>query len=238
VIEECGIALTSGCANYGLWIDMMFRDRREADQKLADRLSTLSLHDPVVPRDGVSVAVEIAQALKAPLDIIIARKVGIMPGNPELALEAIIDGDPPDVAFNRQVVEACDLDDAALKILMDRELSELERSRRIYRANRHPLPIATMAVVLVNDGAATGATMKAAIRALRRRSPLEIVIALPVAPLDTGTDLAVDADRIVCLNQPSSFHALGSHYHDFHQLADEEVLYMLQHPERGGGRML
>jgi putative phosphoribosyl transferase len=218
----------------------MFRDRREADQKLADRLSTPNLRDPVVlalPRGGILVAIEIAWALKAPLDLIIARKVGML-GNPELALAAIIDGDPSDVALNRDVVEACNLDDAALKILMDRELPELERRRRIYRASQSPLPIATKTAVLVDDGAATGATMKAAIRALRRRSPLEIVAALPVAPPDTVADLAVDADRIVCLNQPPSFHALGSCYHDFHQLVDEEVLNMLQHPERGGGRML
>lgn len=219
---------------------MIFHDRREAGQKLADRLSTLNLRDPVIlalPRGGVPVAVEIARALKAPLDILIARKVG-MPGNPELALAAIIDGDPPDVVFNRQVVEACDLGDAALKILTDRELPELERRRRIYRANRPPLPIAARTAVLVDDGAATGATMKAAIRALRRRSPLEIVVALPVAPPDTVSDLAVEADRIVCLNQPSSFRALSSHYHDFHQLADEEVLDMLRHPERGAGGTL
>lgn len=136
----------------------MFRDRREAGQKLADRLSTPNLRDPVVlalPRGGIPVAVEIARALKAPLDLIIARKVGML-GNPELALAAIIDDDPSDVALNRDVVEACNLDDAALKILMDRELPELERRRRIYRASQSPLPIATKTAVLVDDGAATG----------------------------------------------------------------------------------
>jgi putative phosphoribosyl transferase len=211
----------------------MFRDRREAGQKLAAMLQALDLHDPVVlalPRGGVPVAAEIARALKAPLDLVIVRKVGA-PGNPELAVAAIVDGNPPDVVLNREIVEAYGLDDITLGILTDRERPELERRRRIYRAGLPPLPIAGKTAILVDDGAATGTTMKVTVRALRRRSPRGIVVALPVAPPETAAELAREADRIVCLSEPSRFQALGYHYREFPQLTDEEVVGVLRQTE-------
>jgi putative phosphoribosyl transferase len=207
----------------------MFQDRKEAGRKLAEELLRLKLPNPVVlalPRGGVPVASEIAEALEAPLDIVIVRKVGA-PGNPELAVAAIIDGDPPDVVLNREIVEAYGLDDAALRALVSHERPELERRRQAYLGGRKPLSVTGRTVILVDDGAATGTTMKVAIRALKRRAPREIVVALPVAPPDTLAELAEEANRVVCLSKPVRFLALGYHYRDFPQLTDEEVVQAL-----------
>ncbi len=197
---------------------------------LAEALAGFGLPHPVVlalPRGGVPVAAEIARKLAAPLDLVIVRKVGA-PGNPELAIAAIVDGNPPDVVLNREIVEAYGLDDAGLAALIAAERPELERRRSAYRGGRRPLSINGRTVILVDDGAATGATMKVALRALKRRSPREIVAALPVAPPDTITDLAREADRIVCLERPVRFRALGYYYLNFPQLTDEEVNAILQ----------
>ncbi len=196
---------------------------------LADELRKLKLADPVVlalPRGGVPVAAEIADALKAPLGIVLVRKVGA-PGNPELAVAAIVDGNPPDVVLNREIVEAYGLDDADLRSLVGRERPELERRRLAYNCDRKPPSTAGKTVILVDDGAATGTTMKVAIRAMKRRAPREIVVALPVAPHDVVVELSAEANRIVCPTTPSRFLALGYHYHDFPPVADEEVVQTL-----------
>ena len=206
----------------------MFRDRQEAGQKLGASLDLLQLKDPIVlalPRGGVPVAAEVAKALKAPLDLVIVRKVGA-PGNPELAVAAIVDGDPPDVVLNREIVEAYALDDSALRVLIAQERPELERRRAIYRGKELPLSVAGKTVIVVDDGAATGTTMKVAIRALKRRSPRKIIVALPVAPVDTADELAQEAD-LICLNQPARFRALSYYYASFPQLSDGEVLDMM-----------
>ena len=203
----------------------MFRDRQEAGQKLGASLDLLQLKDPIVlalPRGGVPVAAEVAKALKAPLDLVIVRKVGA-PGNPELAVAAIVDGDPPDVVLNREIVEAYALDDSALRVLIAQERPELERRRAVYRGKELPLSVAGKTVIVVDDGAATGTTMKVAIRALKRRSPRKIIVALPVAPVDTADELAQEAD-LICLNQPARFRALSYYYGNFPQLSDNEVL--------------
>ena len=206
----------------------MFRDRQEAGQKLGASLDLLQLKDPIVlalPRGGVPVAAEVAKALKAPLDLVIVRKVGA-PGNPELAVAAIVDGDPPDVVLNREIVEAYALDDSALRVLIAQERPELERRRAVYRGKELPLSVAGKTVIVVDDGAATGTTMKVAIRALKRRSPRKIIVALPVAPVDTADELAQEAD-LICLNQPARFRALSYYYASFPQLSDGEVLDMM-----------
>jgi putative phosphoribosyl transferase len=208
----------------------MFRDRSEAGQMLAAELAKLKPVDPVVlalPRGGVPVGAAVARLLKARLDLLIVRKVGA-PGNPELAVAAIVDGNPPDIVLNREVIEGYGLDDAELAALVKAERPELERRRMVYRGQRHPVSTANKTVILVDDGAATGTTMKVAIRALRRRTPREIIVALPVAPPDTVAELAREADRVVCLSQPPRFHALGYYYREFRQLTDKEVLGTLE----------
>ena len=212
----------------------MFRDRQEAGRKLAIELEKLQLRDPVVlalPRGGVPVAAEIAKALKAPLDLVIVRKVGA-PGNAELAVAALVDGDPPDVVLNREIVEAYSLDDDELRVLIAKERPELERRRTAYRGKRRPLSVTGKTVIVVDDGAATGTTMKVAIRALKRRSPGEIVVALPVAPAETLTELAQEVDWTACLSQPLHFRALSENYLSFPQLSDGEVITMLEEAAR------
>lgn len=218
----------------------MFRDRQEAGQKLAVELAKLSLQDPVVlalPRGGVPVAAEVAKTLKAPLDLILVRKVAA-PGNPELAVAAIVDGDPPDVVLNREMVEAYSLNDEELRILIAKERPELERRRTTYRGERPPLSVGGKTVIIVDDGAATGTTMKVAIRGLKRRSPRKIIVALPVAPTDTAGELAQEADLVLCLSQPARFRALSYYYLSFPQLSDDEVLSVLDEfaPARSGNR--
>ncbi|MBR2691046.1 MAG: phosphoribosyltransferase [Aquamicrobium sp.] len=208
----------------------MFQNRQEAGRKLAEELVKFKLVDPVVlalPRGGVPVAAEIADALKAPLDLVLVCKVGA-PGNPELAVAAIVDGTPPDVVLNREIVEAYGLDDAALRGLVSHERPELERRRVAYLRDRKPFSVAGKTIILADDGAATGTTMKVAIRAMKRRSPREIIVALPVASADAVAQLLDEANRILCLHTPTRFLALGYHYRDFPQLTDEEVVQTLQ----------
>ncbi|RUV86061.1 MAG: phosphoribosyltransferase [Mesorhizobium sp.] len=207
----------------------MFRDRQDAGQKLANELAKIPLQDRVVlalPRGGVPVAAEVAKALKAPLDLILVRKVGA-PGNPELAVAAIVDGDPPDVILNREIVEAYALGDDELRVLIAKERPELERRRATYCGKHATKSVNGKTVIIVDDGAATGTTMKAAIRALKHRSPRKIIVALPVAPADTVTEIAEEADMIVCLSQPARFRALAYYYLNFPQLSDSEVLGMM-----------
>lgn len=212
----------------------MFRDREEAGRMLADALEGLELPEPVVlalPRGGVPVAAQVAARLGAPLDVVIVRKVGA-PGNPELAAAAIVDGNPPDVVLNREIVEAYGLGDDALSVLVAAERPELERRSAVFRRRRHAASVRGRTVILVDDGAATGTTMKVAARAIRRRGPAQIVIALPVASTDAIKDLEPEADQIVCLAQPPRFRALGYHYSDFHQLDDAEVLSLVDDAAR------
>ncbi|BAV51088.1 phosphoribosyltransferase [Mesorhizobium sp. 113-1-2] len=204
----------------------MFRDREEAGVKLGLELSRLQLHRPIVlalPRGGVPVAVEVARALNAPLDLLIVRKVGA-PGNPELAVAAIVDGDPGDVVLNREIVETYALDESELRALIANERPELERRRAAYRGKTKPISIAGKTAIIVDDGAATGTTMKIAVRALKRRSPREIIVAVPVSPQETVAALEQEADRVVCLSQPGQFRALGHHYLRFPQLSDNDVV--------------
>jgi putative phosphoribosyl transferase len=204
---------------------VLFRDRHNAGLSLAEELARLELPDPVVlalPRGGVPVAGQVATRLRAPLDVIIVRKVGA-PGNPELAVAAIVDGNPPDVVVNREIVEAYGLDEEALAELVKRERPELERRRIAFRGKRRQLAVTGKTAIIVDDGAATGTTVKVAIRALKRRSPREVVVALPVAPPETVRELEREGVRVVCLARPANFLALGYHYRDFTQVPDEAV---------------
>jgi len=208
----------------------MYADRAEAGRKLAAELVKLELQEPVVlalPRGGVPVAAEVAKALHARLDLVIVRKVGA-PDNAELAVAAIVDGNPPDVVLNREIVEAYGLDEADIASLVKRERPELERRREAYRGEVRAVPITGKTAILVDDGAATGTTMNVAVRALKRRAPREIIVALPVAPPDTVAALERVADRVVCPSRPGRFLALGYHYLKFPQLSDDEVIAVLR----------
>ncbi len=204
----------------------MFEDRKEAGQMLADEIVKLHLPNPVVlalPRGGVPVAFPIATALRVPLDILIVSKVGA-PHNPELAVAAIVDGNPYDIVLNHEMIEAYGIDEAELQILVDQKRPELERRKQVYRHDSPQIPVHDRTVILVDDGAATGTTMRVAIRALKRRSPRAIVVALPVASSEALRDLKQEANQVICLSRPARFFALGYHYHNFPQLTDEEVI--------------
>jgi len=210
-------------------------DRRSAGLALAQRLLATALPGRVVvlalPRGGVPVAAEIARALGAPLDLLLVRKIGA-PGQPELAVAAVVDGDPPDVVIDDETLQlvGADLDYVREQSLP--ALQEIERRRLAYLPGRAPLSLQGASVVVVDDGIATGTTMRAALKALRRRGPARLVLAVPVAPADTMAALRGEVDEIVCLAQPCPFHAIGLHYVDFHQVSDAEVLAALQagHP--------
>ena len=206
---------------------------------LAAEIVARSPKDPVVlalPRGGLPVALEVAKALGARMDLVIVRKVGA-PGNPELAVAAIVDGDPPDTVLNRELVEAYELQDDDLSELIARERPELERRRIAYRGRRRPLSVTGKTVILVDDGAATGTTMKVAVRAMRRRSPARIIVALPVASEEAARELSQEADDVVCLSQPTRVRAGGYHYRDFPQLSAAQVLACIEEAApRGGDR--
>jgi putative phosphoribosyl transferase len=179
-----------------------------------------------LPRGGVPVAAEVARALNAPLDLLLVRKIGA-PWQPELAVAAVVDGDPPDIVIDELTSRLSGVDDAYIQREAGREMREIERRRDAYLRGRAALPLAGATVVVVDDGIATGTTVRAAMKALRRRQPARLVLAVPVAPADTVAALSQEADAVVCLAQPEPFHAIGLHYADFHQVPDDEVLAAL-----------
>jgi putative phosphoribosyl transferase len=208
-----------------------FTDRTEAGRELASHLVRMNLAQPIVvlalPRGGVPIGVEVARALKAPLDLLLVRKIGL-PWQPELALAAVVDGTPPDIVIDEEVRRGTDIDDAYIEAQAEQELQEIRRRRQVYLRGRPPVDVQACTAVVVDDGIATGTTMRAALKALRRRRPAQLVVAVPVAPPDTIEALASEADRIVCLEQPDPFHAVGLHYGEFHQVGDDEVLAALE----------
>lgn len=208
---------------------MSFVDRTEAGRRLSEALDAYAGKEAVVlalPRGGVPVAAEVASRLGAPLDLLIVRKIGV-PYQPELAMGAVVDGEAPVVVRNEDVIRQADVSQAEFDRVRDHELAEIERRRERYLAGRQPVDIAGRTAIVIDDGIATGATVRAAIRGLRRKKPAEIVLAVPVAPPDTVAMLETEADRVVCLEQPSFFQAIGLHYRDFRQVSDEEVIATL-----------
>ncbi len=202
-----------------------FYDRSEAGRALAQQLAKLYLRQPVVlalPRGGVPVAAEIARELKAPLDLVLVRKIGV-PWQPELAVAAIVDGEHPEMVIDTDVQRAAGVDRAYIEAEAKKQLREIERRRRAYLGGRSPIPLEGRTVIVVDDGIATGTTVRAALQALRRHKPAALVLAVPVAPRETIAELRREVDRIVCLAEPEPFYAIGLHYGDFHQVEDEEV---------------
>jgi putative phosphoribosyl transferase len=204
----------------------MFQDRRDAGRRLAkllvEEVSAVGPGPVVVglARGGLPVATEVAAALHAPLDVLVARKLGV-PGQPELGMGAIAEGGGR--ILNSALIAEAGVDDRAIAEVHDREQQELKRRVERYRAGRAPIPVAGRTVILVDDGLATGYTAWAAILALRARGAERVVLAVPVAPADTIRVLSAVADRVVALEQPDPFMAIGQFYADFSQTSDEEV---------------
>jgi len=196
---------------------------------LAEALAAKHLAAPVVlalPRGGVPVAAEIASALGAPLDIVLVRKIGV-PFQRELAVAAVVDGEVPEVVVNEEVAKLAGTSSTYIDRAVKQELEEIERRRKVYLQGRARAPLEGRTVILVDDGIATGASVRAALRALRRKQPKALILAVPVAPPDTIEDLRKEVDDIVCLRAPESFFAIGVHYIDFHQMSDDEVVGIL-----------
>jgi putative phosphoribosyl transferase len=209
---------------------MPFKNRTDAGRRLAKALTRYKSLRPVVlalPRGGVLVAAEVAAALEAPLDLVLVRKVGV-PNQPELAMGAVTDGAQPMVVRNSEVIEACGVSEQEFDAVANEELAEIERRRRRYIGDRARAEVEGKVAIIIDDGIATGATTLAAIQAVRSRKPKELVLAVPVAPLDTVKKLHSEVDAIVCLDTPEELDAIGYFYHDFHQVSDEEVIATLK----------
>lgn len=207
----------------------MFANRTDAGQRLAQALLRFKDERPVIlalPRGGVPVAFEVAQALAAPLDLLLIRKIGV-PGQPELALGAVVDGDHPHLVINRDIAALVEASDAYVAEQEAEKLREIEERRTLYLKGRHRPEIAGRTVIVVDDGVATGATMRAALEALREMRLKHLVVAVPVAPADTQERVRQAVDELICLETPEIFHAIGHFYLDFRQMTDEEVIYLL-----------
>lgn len=207
---------------------MQFRNRVEAGRLLAKRLSQYANRSDVLvlalPRGGVPVGFEVAQALRAPLDVFIVRKLGV-PGQRELAMGAIASGGVR--VLNGGVVEALGIPDVTIEEIAQEELRELERRERVYRGNLTPPDVQRRTVILVDDGIATGSTMCAAIKALRQLEAAHIVVATPTAALSTARQMRPDVDEFVAVMTPADFSAVGQWYEDFSETTDEEVRALL-----------
>jgi predicted phosphoribosyltransferase len=205
---------------------MPFKDRTDAGRQLARALAAYHDRKPVIlalPRGGVTVAAEIASALAAPLDLILVRKIGV-PQQPELAMGAVVDGGAPLIVRNEDVIALADVSESEFKAVCDSELAEIERRRTRYLGDRERVDIAGHTAIIVDDGIATGATVRAALRATRLRKPSKLVLAVPVAPTDTITQLRAEADDVVCLEEHVFFGAIGLYYSDFRQVSDQMVI--------------
>jgi putative phosphoribosyl transferase len=208
---------------------MWFANRQEAGQRLATELVRFADRNPVVlalPRGGVPVAFEIAMKLNASLDVVLVRKIG-HPSMPELAVGAIADGEPLERVIDEQSVAELGVSRAYLDREIARQGREIEHRRRLYLNGRRPIDIRHRIALVVDDGIATGATMRAALRAVRRRAPDRVVLAVPVAPASALDSLGPEADEIVCLSSPEEFGAVGAFYADFRPVEDEVVVDML-----------
>jgi len=207
-----------------------FRDRSDAGHRLAKALAKYKGRHAVVlalPRGGVPVAAEVAKALDAPLDLILVRKIGV-PFQPELAMGAVVDGLAPIVVRNEEVLRVSETTAREFDEVCEKERAEIERRRKLYIGDRPRAEITGRVVIVVDDGIATGTTTRAALQALRKQKPKELVLAVPVAPRDTVAELRGEVDALICLETPEPFLAIGYFYRDFEQVSDEEVVAILR----------
>ena len=206
-----------------------FADRRDAGRQLAKAVAVLNLHDPLVlalPRGGVPVAYEVAKALRAPLDLLLVRKLGA-PGYEEYGIGALVDGADPQIVLNEEAMGIIRPPPDYVETETQRQLVELERRRKVYLGSRQAIPTTGRTVVVVDDGIATGSTVTVALRALRKGGAGRMVLAVPVVPIDVIETLRVECDEIVCLSTPRQFHAVGAHFATFGQTTDQEVIALL-----------
>ena len=214
---------------------MIFRNRQDAGQRLAARLKNYAGRSDVLvlalPRGGVPVAFEVAQQLKAPLDVFLVRKLGV-PGHEELAMGAIASGDTR--VINEDVVRYLQIPGEVIDAVAAEEQRELERREREYRDGKPAPQVKDRVVILIDDGLATGSTMRAAAAALRKQNPSRIVVAVPVAPAETCEEFRKEVDEVVCAATPEPFQGVGLWYDNFSQTSDEEVRQLLNraNPER------
>lgn len=213
-----------------------FRDRQDAGRALAERLAGYRDNADVLvlglARGGVPVGWEVAAALRAPLDVLLVRKLGA-PQWPELAMGALASGGR--VIMNEAVVADLQISDDAVRSAIARETAELHRREQVYRAGRPDLQLCGRVVLLVDDGIATGASMLAAVRAVQAGNPAAIVVAVPVGPASACRKIAQESDDVVCVSSPVPFDAVGQAYLDFHQVGDDEVCRLLATPTVGDG---
>ncbi len=208
---------------------MIYRDRRDAGRRLAQDLAHYKSDAPVVlalPRGGVVVAAEIAEALNAPLDLVLVRKIGV-PFQPELAMGAVVDGREPHIIRNEDIIAATGISEDEFQDVCEAELSEIDRRRELYLAGHPRADVRDRVAIVVDDGIATGATTRAALEAIRERKPRKLVLAVPVAPTSTLDELSGLPDEIVCLQSHEPFYAIGLYYEDFRQVSDDEVIGIL-----------
>ena len=205
-----------------------FADRVEAGQLLAGKLAAYRDRDDVLvlalPRGGVPVASEVARALNVPFDVFVVRKLGV-PGHEELAMGAIASSGVKQI--NRDVVDALGIPANVIDAVAAREQRELERREQAYRGNRPPLTLINKTLIIVDDGLATGSTMRAAVMAARQHQPARVIVAAPVGAVSTCADLATEADDVVCVRTPDPFVAVGMWYRDFTETSDHEVRSLL-----------
>lgn len=210
-----------------------YRNRENAGQDLAKRLKTyVNGPDGVVlalPRGGINVAFEVAKALNLPLDVVVVRKLGV-PDQPELAMGAIASGGVR--VLNQQLMRQAQISNERIESVAQQEVKELMRQERLYRNGRPPVDLEHKTVILIDDGLATGATMRAAITAIREQKPQQIIIAVPVATPSMCQELESEVDEIICLKTPEPFISVGTWYDDFSQTTDEEVIQLLSRAKK------
>lgn len=207
----------------------MFENREDAGRQLAEAVARAAPADPVVlalPRGGVPLGAAVASRLGAPLDLVFVSKLGL-PGHSELAAGAIVDGAEPIILWNRDVLRRAGLVEADFADLIAGKKAEIARRRKAYLPGRSAVALSGRTAILVDDGVATGATLRVAIRAVRAQGAARVWAAVPVAPADMMATLEAEADRLICLEAPRDFRAVGLHYRDFSQVEDADVVRLM-----------
>lgn len=206
-----------------------FENRRDAGRKLGRALKDKDFDNPLIlalPRGGVPVAHEVANALGAQLDLLFVKKIGA-PGWPEYGIGAVVDGARPQIVLTEEIVRQIRPSPEYIEAETHRQLREIARRRSAYLGDRQPIDIEDRTVIIVDDGIATGGTIKAALKGVRKNKPRKIILAVPVAPPSTLEELRDECDEIVCLSTPTPFGAVGSFYRDFDQTSDSEVISLM-----------